>query len=115
MGHKMFPYKLICRVQAKPSWIRQVLLYPHQLPSDSFLPHLGNLVVPPKAVVLEVESLALKRTCRPHNVIVFFFECIVWPMGSLRLTVLPYVNKFNTFFKTTLFSCPLLHGPVDFS
>ena len=102
MGYKMFPYILICGVQAKPSWIHQVLLYPHQLPSVSFLPRLGNLVVPPNAVVLEVESLALKRTCQPHNVIVFFFECMVWLTGSLRPTALSHVNEFNTFFKFTL-------------
>ena len=45
---------------------------------------------------------ALKRTRWLYNIVVFFFECIVWMTGSLRPTTSLYVNEFNTFFGITL-------------
>jgi len=110
VGYKIFPYILIHEVQAKSCWIRQELLYLCQLPSVSFLSCLDDLVIPPKAVILDVESSALKRTRRPRNVVVFFFGCIVWLTGSLRPMVLSHVNEFNTFFKITLIKHEILYS-----
>ena len=82
----------------------------------SFLPSVSNHVQAfwsshPNVVGFEVESSAFKRTRRPHNVVVFFFECMVWLTGSLRPMTLSHVNEFNTFFKLPLSAAPYSLAP----
>ena len=106
MGHKMF--LIYSFMESKQSHARSVKSFFSPI---SFLSSVSNHVQAfwsshPNVVSFEVESSTLKRTRQPHNVVVFFFECMVWLMGSLRPMALSHVNEFNTFFKITLISCP---------